>query len=263
MAKMQDMRKTIETSLGNLNTTRAQEIAKTVLDKDAAKDQMSKTAADLVERSQNTWTKLVEVVRGEVRDQLRQMGVATEEEVNALGSAFAIWNGRHARPAPVVAARRPGPRRPPRRKRRRLLEAGDRQAGEPERVGHRAGVTRRRLDAELVRRGLMGTPRRRARRWRRGRAGRGIVASKPATMVADDVAISMLGASRPFVSRAGRSSPPPWIASTSTRWGVAASTPGRPPVGSPMSCYAAARPKWWRSTWDTGSWRGSCAPILA
>lgn len=84
MAKMQDMRKTIETSLGNLNTTRAQEIAKTVLDKDAAKDQMTKTAADLVERSQNTWTKLVEVVRGEVRDQLRQMGVATEEEVNAL-----------------------------------------------------------------------------------------------------------------------------------------------------------------------------------
>lgn len=84
MAKMQDMRKTIETSLGNLNTTRAQEIAKTVLDKDAAKDQMTKTAADLVERSQNTWTKLVEVVRGEVRDQLRQMGVATEDEVNAL-----------------------------------------------------------------------------------------------------------------------------------------------------------------------------------
>ncbi len=32
----------------------------------------------------------------------------------------------------------------------------------------------------------------------------GIVASKPATMVADDVAISMLGASRPFVSRAGQ-----------------------------------------------------------
>ena len=32
----------------------------------------------------------------------------------------------------------------------------------------------------------------------------GIVASKPATMVADDVAITMLGASRPFVSRAGQ-----------------------------------------------------------
>ena len=84
MAKMQDVRKTIETSMGNLSTTRAQEIAKSVLDKDAAKDQVSKTAADLVEWSQRNRTKIVELVRGEVRDQLRQMGIATEEEVNAL-----------------------------------------------------------------------------------------------------------------------------------------------------------------------------------
>lgn len=84
MAKMQDVRKTIETSMGNLSTTRAQEIAKSVLDKDAAKDQVSKTAADLMEWSQRNRTRLVELVRGEVRDQLRQMGIATEEEVNAL-----------------------------------------------------------------------------------------------------------------------------------------------------------------------------------
>jgi polyhydroxyalkanoate synthesis regulator phasin len=84
MAKMQDVRKTIEASLGNLSTTRAQEIAKSMLDKDAAKDQVTKTAADLVEWSQRNRTRLVELVRGEVRDQLRQMGVATEEEVNAL-----------------------------------------------------------------------------------------------------------------------------------------------------------------------------------
>ena len=44
MAKMQDVRKTIESSLGNLNTARAQEIAKGVLDRDAAKEQVSKTA---------------------------------------------------------------------------------------------------------------------------------------------------------------------------------------------------------------------------
>jgi polyhydroxyalkanoate synthesis regulator phasin len=84
MAKMQDVRKTIEASMGNLSTTRAQEIAKSVLDKDAAKDQVSKTAADLMEWSQRNRTRLVELVRGEVRDQLRQMGIATEEEVNAL-----------------------------------------------------------------------------------------------------------------------------------------------------------------------------------
>jgi polyhydroxyalkanoate synthesis regulator phasin len=84
MAKMQDVRKTIEASLGNLSTTRAQEIAKSMLDTDAAKDQVTKTAADLMEWSQRNRTRLVELIRGEVRDQLRQMGVATEEEVNAL-----------------------------------------------------------------------------------------------------------------------------------------------------------------------------------
>jgi len=84
MAKMQDVRKTIEASLGNLSTTRAQEIAKGMLDKDAAKEQVTKTAADLMEWSQRSRTKLLELIRGEVRDQLRQMGVATEDEVNAL-----------------------------------------------------------------------------------------------------------------------------------------------------------------------------------
>ena len=84
MAKMQDVRKTIEESLGNLSTTRAQEIAKSMLDKDAAKEQVSKTAADVVEWSQRNRARVVELIRGEVRDQLRQMGVATEEELNAL-----------------------------------------------------------------------------------------------------------------------------------------------------------------------------------
>ncbi|MEP6758776.1 MAG: hypothetical protein ABJB55_06235 [Actinomycetota bacterium] len=84
MAKMQDVRKTIETSLGNLSTTRAQEIAKGMLDKDAAKEQVTKTAADMMEWSQRNRTKLAELIRGEIRDQLRQMGLATEEEVNAL-----------------------------------------------------------------------------------------------------------------------------------------------------------------------------------
>jgi hypothetical protein len=55
-----------------------------MLDTDAAKDQVTKTAADLMEWSQRSRTRLVELIRGEVRDQLRQMGVATEEEVNAL-----------------------------------------------------------------------------------------------------------------------------------------------------------------------------------
>jgi polyhydroxyalkanoate synthesis regulator phasin len=84
MAKMQDVRKTIEASLGNLSTTRAQELAKGMLDRDAAKEQVTKTAADLMEWSQRNRTRLLTVIRSEVRDQMRQMGVATQEDLDAL-----------------------------------------------------------------------------------------------------------------------------------------------------------------------------------
>lgn len=84
MAKMQDMRKTIEASLGNLSAARAQEMAKGMLDRDAAKDQVSKTAADLMEWSQRNRNRLMGLIRNEVREQLRQAGVATEDDLNAL-----------------------------------------------------------------------------------------------------------------------------------------------------------------------------------
>jgi len=84
MAKMQDVRKTIEGSLGNLTPTRAQEIAKGMLDRDAAKEQVSKTAADLMDWSQRNKNRLTGMIRNEVRSQLKQAGVATEEELNAL-----------------------------------------------------------------------------------------------------------------------------------------------------------------------------------
>jgi len=82
--KMQDVRKTIEGSLGNLSPTRAQEIAKGMLDRDAAKEQVSKTAADLMDWSQRNKNRLMTMIRNEVRSQLKQAGVATEEELNAL-----------------------------------------------------------------------------------------------------------------------------------------------------------------------------------
>src|SRR3954467_2462977 len=84
MAKMQDVRKTTEWSLGNLTPTRAQDIAKGMLDRDAAKDQVTKTAADLMEWSQRNKNRLTMLIRNEVRSQLKQAGVATEEELNAL-----------------------------------------------------------------------------------------------------------------------------------------------------------------------------------
>ncbi len=65
-------------------------------------------------------------------------------------------------------------------------------------------MTRRRLDAELVRRGL--APSRSAAREAVD-AGMvridGAIAMKPATMVADDTALDVIAVTRPFVSRAG------------------------------------------------------------
>ena len=84
MAKMQDVRKTLEASLGSLTPSRAQEMAKGMLDRDAAKEQVSKTAADLMEWSQRNRNRLTTMIRNEVRDQLRQAGVATEDDLNAL-----------------------------------------------------------------------------------------------------------------------------------------------------------------------------------
>ena len=84
MTKMKDVRKTIEGSLGNLTPARAQEIAKGMLDRDAAKEQVSKTAADLMDWSQRNKNRLTSMIRNEVRAQLKQAGVATDEELNAL-----------------------------------------------------------------------------------------------------------------------------------------------------------------------------------
>jgi len=65
-------------------------------------------------------------------------------------------------------------------------------------------VTRRRLDAELVRRGLY-TGRAAAREAIQAGAVQvaGAVVTKPASMVADDAPIALLTVTRPYVSRAG------------------------------------------------------------
>jgi polyhydroxyalkanoate synthesis regulator phasin len=84
MANMQDVRKQLEASFGNLNPSKAQDLAKGMLDRDAAKEQVAKLAADLIDWSQRNRARLTTMIRDEVRDQLRQMGVASQEEVDAL-----------------------------------------------------------------------------------------------------------------------------------------------------------------------------------
>jgi polyhydroxyalkanoate synthesis regulator phasin len=84
MTRVDDMRKQFEATIGNLTPARAQELAKGFLEPGAAKDQIAKTAADLLEWSQRNRSRLRSAIQDEIRDQMRQMGVATQDELDAV-----------------------------------------------------------------------------------------------------------------------------------------------------------------------------------
>jgi polyhydroxyalkanoate synthesis regulator phasin len=77
---LDDIRKTFEAVMGQLSPAKAQELAKRFLEPGAAKEQVSKTAGELVQLSQRVRGS----VRKEVTSQMRSMGVATQDEVEAL-----------------------------------------------------------------------------------------------------------------------------------------------------------------------------------
>jgi polyhydroxyalkanoate synthesis regulator phasin len=77
---LDDIRKTFEAMMGQLSPAKARELAKRYLEPGAAKEQVSKTAGELVQLSQ----RVRESVRKEVASQMRSMGVATKDEVEAL-----------------------------------------------------------------------------------------------------------------------------------------------------------------------------------
>ena len=84
MTKLEDVRKTVEATLGNLTPARAQELAKGFLEPGARKEQVAKTAADLVEWSQRNRERLRTAIRREISDQMQQMGVATRSELDGV-----------------------------------------------------------------------------------------------------------------------------------------------------------------------------------
>jgi polyhydroxyalkanoate synthesis regulator phasin len=104
---MQDLRKQLEGSFGNLTPAKAQELAKGMVDRDAAREQVAKLAADLIEWSQRNRARLTSIVRDEVRDQLKQMGVASQEDVDALRKRVRdLERAARARSAKATTAKR-------------------------------------------------------------------------------------------------------------------------------------------------------------
>ena len=84
MARIDDARRAIESLLGTLTPAKAQELAKGFLEPDARKEQVAKTATDLLEWSQRNRQRLRDMVRREIRDQLEQIGVASRSDLDAV-----------------------------------------------------------------------------------------------------------------------------------------------------------------------------------
>jgi polyhydroxyalkanoate synthesis regulator phasin len=81
---LEDVRKTIEATLSSLTTQKAQELAKGLLEPGTAKEQVSKTAAELTDWSHRNRERLREFIASEISGQMKTVGVATQAEVDGL-----------------------------------------------------------------------------------------------------------------------------------------------------------------------------------
>jgi polyhydroxyalkanoate synthesis regulator phasin len=81
---LEEVRKAIEAVIGNLTPAKAQDLAKSLSDPGAAKEQVSKMAADMLEWSQRSRDRLKEVISREIASQMKSMGVATQADLDAV-----------------------------------------------------------------------------------------------------------------------------------------------------------------------------------
>src|SRR6266566_1899809 len=124
MTRVDDMRKALEATIGNLTPARAQELAKGFLEPGAAKEQVAKTAADMMEWSQRNRQRLRSGIQDEIKVQMRQMGVATQDELDALRkrvrelerAAGMTASGRKRTAAKKTPAKRASTRKSPAKK---------------------------------------------------------------------------------------------------------------------------------------------------
>ena len=107
-----DIRKTFDAVLDQLSPAKAKEVAKRYLEPEAAKDQVTKTANELVRLSQ----RLRDTVRREVRSQMRSMGVATQEDVDALRKRVRDLERASGKTSTRATTRRSTARKPAARK---------------------------------------------------------------------------------------------------------------------------------------------------
>src|SRR3972149_8634183 len=78
-----EVRKYMEAAMGKLSAAKAQELAKSMV-KGEGREQVTKTAKDLLEWANKNPERLTELVRSEVRSQVKTLGLATRDAVDAL-----------------------------------------------------------------------------------------------------------------------------------------------------------------------------------
>lgn len=78
-----EIRKNVEAAVGKLTPKRAQELARSLMPGQSA-EQITKAAQNIMDWSNRNRDRVTELVRAEVRAQLKQVGVASRDEVDAL-----------------------------------------------------------------------------------------------------------------------------------------------------------------------------------
>jgi polyhydroxyalkanoate synthesis regulator phasin len=84
--RVDDVRKYMEAAVGTvgkLTPARAKQLAKQVA-KGEGREQVAKTARELIEWSSRNREKLTQLIRSEVRSQVKTLGLATREDLDAL-----------------------------------------------------------------------------------------------------------------------------------------------------------------------------------
>jgi polyhydroxyalkanoate synthesis regulator phasin len=80
---LEQVREYMEAAIGKLSPAKAQQLAKS-LTKGQGRDQVTKTAKDLLAWSNKNRERLTSMVQTEVKSQLKTIGVASRDEVDAL-----------------------------------------------------------------------------------------------------------------------------------------------------------------------------------
>jgi polyhydroxyalkanoate synthesis regulator phasin len=82
--KLEDLRNMFEAAIGTITPASAQKLARDMMDPGAAKEQVAGAAAEILGWSQQNFLRLEGFVQREIQQQMKTMGVATQDDLDAV-----------------------------------------------------------------------------------------------------------------------------------------------------------------------------------